>query len=72
MVLASLPTPTGHCRDVEVIRAGAGRLDVALACTEGAGWTVQVVIVADLGTAARRPMGSAPPVATRRRALPRF
>lgn len=52
MVLSSVPTPTGFCREIEVIRADAGRLDAALACTDGTGWTVEVVIAESLADAA--------------------
>lgn len=51
MVLASLPTPTGFCREIEVVRPKAGTLQAALACTEGAGWTVEVVIAEGLADA---------------------
>lgn len=48
MILASMPTPAGFCREIEVIHPEAGRLEAALACTSGAGWAVEVVIAADL------------------------
>ena len=47
-VLASLPTQTGFCREVEVIGAATGRFDAVLACREGAGWSVKVVITETL------------------------
>lgn len=53
MILGSLPTPDGYCREIEVMRPDAGRLDAALACTRGQGWAVEVVIVENLEEAAR-------------------
>ncbi len=52
MILSSVPTPTGFCREIEVIHPDASRLEVALACTDGAGWSVEVVIAEDLADAA--------------------
>jgi len=52
MILGSVPTPTGFCREVEVIDAAEGVLKAALACTEGAGWTVAVVLAENLADAA--------------------
>ena len=52
MILASVPTPTGFCREVEVIDATAGLLNAALACTEGTGWTVEAVLTETLADAA--------------------
>ncbi len=43
-ILATLPTTAGHCREVEVINRADRRLDVALACTAGDGWRVDVVL----------------------------
>lgn len=43
-VLASLPAAQGFCREVELIDRAAATLSVALACTEGAGWSVAVVV----------------------------
>ncbi|MGQ0566307.1 MAG: anti-sigma factor family protein [Gemmobacter sp.] len=51
MILATLPTPTGFCREIEVVDAGTARLQVGLVCTEGQGWTVEVVISENLGDA---------------------
>ncbi len=51
MVLASLPTPDGFCREVEVIDTDAQSVQAALACTDGAGWTVAVVIAESLADA---------------------
>ncbi|MES2664688.1 MAG: zf-HC2 domain-containing protein [Pseudomonadota bacterium] len=44
LILASLPTPAGFCREVEVLDRAADRLDLALACTSGAGWQVEMVL----------------------------
>lgn len=45
VVLATLPTPEGHCREVEVMDRVAGEIALALACREGgAGWQVAVVL----------------------------
>lgn len=41
-VLASLPAEGGFCREVE--RLAPGVSEVALACTQGQGWTVDVVL----------------------------
>lgn len=43
-VLASLPAAQGFCREVELIDRAAATLSVALACTEGTGWSVAVVV----------------------------
>ncbi len=51
LILASVPTPTGFCREIEVIHAEPSHLQAALACTKGAGWTVEVVISEQLETA---------------------
>lgn len=51
-VLGTVPVPKGYCREVEVIRAEAGQLEAALACTDGAGWRIEVVIAEALGQAA--------------------
>jgi hypothetical protein len=48
MILSSLPTPNGFCREVEVIDTSADQLEAALACTTGTGWTVEVVITESL------------------------
>lgn len=52
MVLATLPTPAGHCREVELIDRPAGTLSLALACREtGADWQVAVVLTEPLALA---------------------
>lgn len=51
MILSSVPTPQGFCREIEVIHAEQDRLKLALACTEGAGWSVDVVIAESLADA---------------------
>lgn len=51
MILATVPTPTGFCREIEVIKARAGRLEAALVCTEGTGWTVEVVLAEEFADA---------------------
>lgn len=43
-ILASLPTPSGHCREIEVIDHDAARLDIALACRPGTGWQIEVAV----------------------------
>lgn len=50
-VLASLPAAQGFCREVELIDRAAATLSVALACTQGAGWSVAVVVTEALPTA---------------------
>lgn len=45
-VLATMPATDGWCREVE--RLGQGFSEVALACTEGAGWRVEVVLAEGL------------------------
>lgn len=52
MVLATLPTPTGFCREIEIIHARSGRLEAALVCTAGAGWTVEAVLTENYADAA--------------------
>lgn len=52
MILATLPTDTGHCREVEAIDRSAAQLELALACQEaGRGWTIEVVLKEPLPTA---------------------
>lgn len=48
-VLASLPADGGFCREVERLAPGAA--EVALACTTGQGWTVDVVLAEGLAPA---------------------
>ncbi|MFN3722582.1 MAG: anti-sigma factor family protein [Paracoccaceae bacterium] len=43
-ILASLPTASGHCREVEVIDRRAARLDTVLACQSGTGWRIEVAV----------------------------
>lgn len=52
MILGTLPTPGGFCREVEVVRPATQGLQAALVCTEGAGWKVEVVIAENLADAA--------------------
>lgn len=52
LILASLPTPAGFCREVEVMDRAADRLDLALACTSGDGWQVELVLTEGLSGAA--------------------
>jgi hypothetical protein len=52
MILATLPTPTGFCREIEVVYPRNGRLEAALVCTEGSGWTVEVVLTENYADAA--------------------
>ena len=52
MILATLPTDTGPCREVEVIDRRAAQIELALACRDqGTGWTVEVVLKEPLPTA---------------------
>jgi hypothetical protein len=44
MVLATLPTPSGHCREVEHVDPAAGRLTLALACGQGGTWRIEVAL----------------------------
>lgn len=43
-ILATLPTPNGHCREVEVIDPALGRLDLVLACQQKGGWRIEVAL----------------------------
>ncbi len=52
MVLATLPTPAGYCREFEVTHAGQARLDVILACTEGSVWRIEAVLTENFGPTA--------------------
>ena len=47
-ILATLPTRSGPCREVEVIDRVAGRLDLLLACKPGSGWQVEVALAEPL------------------------
>jgi hypothetical protein len=52
MILATLPTDTGHCREVEAINRAAAQIELALACHDaGSGWRVEVVLKEPLPTA---------------------
>jgi hypothetical protein len=44
MVLATLPTPSGHCREVERVDPAAGVLTMALACEQGGAWRIEVAL----------------------------
>lgn len=52
VVLASMPAAAGFCREFEVADRDAGRLEVALACRDGAGWRVEAVLAEAAGPAA--------------------
>ncbi len=43
-VLATLPTKSGPCREVEIIDRPAARLDMLLTCREATGWSIAVVL----------------------------
>lgn len=43
-ILATLPVDAGFCREVEVIDSASKRRDVALACTDGNGWHIDVAV----------------------------
>lgn len=52
MILATLPTDTGPCREVEVIDRAAAQIELGLACRDpGQGWVVEVVLKEPLPTA---------------------
>ena len=44
MVLATLPTADGPCREVEILDRGAARMEVALVCHGPEGWHVEVAL----------------------------
>lgn len=45
MILATLPTPSGPCREVEAVDRAASQIELALACrTANTGWQVEVVL----------------------------
>ncbi len=53
MILATLPTNTGPCREVEALDRRAGRLELALACHDPAsGWSIAAVLQEPLSPAA--------------------
>lgn len=43
-VLASMPAESGFCREVELLDRAARMMQVALACHDGAGWSVDVAM----------------------------
>lgn len=49
MVLATLPTPDGLCREVEILDRAAARLERALACHGPEGWRIEVALAEPLG-----------------------
>lgn len=51
MVLATLPTEAGFCREVEVIDHSAAQIDLAIACRDAEGWAVQVTLSEPLSAA---------------------
>lgn len=52
MILATLPTDTGPCREVEVIDRAAAQIELALAChDQETGWKIEVVLKEPLPTA---------------------
>jgi len=51
MILATLPTDTGPCREVEVIDRTAAQIELGLACRDaGKGWVIEVVLKEPLPT----------------------
>lgn len=55
MILSTLPTDTGPCREVEVIDRSAAQIELALACHDQAtGWRVEVVLKEPLPAAAEQ------------------
>ena len=49
MVLATLPTPDGHCREIEVVDRDAAEIALGLACRgPGTGWSLAVVLTEPL------------------------
>jgi Putative zinc-finger len=51
MVLASFDLPDGQiCREFEVIDRQAGRIDYAIGCRSGAGWSVTAAIAEAIGS----------------------
>lgn len=59
-ILATMPATSGHCREFEVISADARTASIGLACSDGAGWTVDVLLAEAL-TAPVTPDGSFAP-----------
>ena len=52
MILATLPTDTGPCRELEVIDRSAAQIEIALAChNQNTGWQIEVVLKESLPTA---------------------
>lgn len=48
MVLASLPTTDGFCREFEIIDQSAARIDLGIACRSAAEWAVEVTLAEPL------------------------
>lgn len=49
VILSTLPTATGHCREVESLDRAAGRIDLALACRlPQGGWQIEMVLAETL------------------------
>jgi len=44
MILATLPVENGYCREVEIVDQAAARIDLGIACHDGAGWSVAMTI----------------------------
>lgn len=55
LVLATLPTPDGFCREVELIRPAENHLQAALACGRDGLWSIEVVIAERLSDASAAP-----------------
>lgn len=47
-ILATLPTPTGPCREVEVIDPAQERLDMILACRHEGSWRIEAAVAVPL------------------------
>jgi Putative zinc-finger len=43
-VLSSLPAKAGYCREFEVVSQGSRQVQLGLACQDGNGWTLDVVV----------------------------
>lgn len=51
MILSTLPTDTGPCREVEALDRTVARMELALACFDpSGGWTIDVVLQEPLAT----------------------
>ncbi|MGL4309887.1 MAG: anti-sigma factor family protein [Paracoccaceae bacterium] len=44
-ILASMPTPTGHCREFELVGLPNNSIRLGLACRTGEGWTLDVLLI---------------------------